>query len=122
MLGATVVETHFTLNHAWKGTDHKFSLEPQGLQKMVRDLRRIDQALGDGEKRILNEEVSAKQKMGKSIYYTHNLKKGMAIKEEDISLKSPGGYLSPKFYPELVGKKLKVDVSIEKPVEINDFL
>ena len=41
MLGARIIEKHFTLNRAMKGTDHRFSLEPQGLQKMVRDLHRV---------------------------------------------------------------------------------
>lgn len=122
MLGATVVETHFTLNHAWKGTDHKFSLEPQGMQKMIRDLRRVDIALGDGEKKILKEELSARQKMGKSLYFTQNIVSGNLIEEKHISMKSPGGYLSPKLFPEIIGKKLIVDVEFEKPVDIKDFL
>ena len=40
VLGARVIEKHFTLNHTWKGTDHALSLEPIGMRKMVRDLRR----------------------------------------------------------------------------------
>jgi sialic acid synthase len=48
VLGARIVEKHFTLNRALKGTDHKFSLEPTGLRKMVRDLQRTRVALGDG--------------------------------------------------------------------------
>lgn len=122
MLGATVIETHFTLNHALKGTDHKFSLEPQGMQKLVRDLRRIDQALGNGEKVLLKEEISARQKMGKSLYYTNNLKRGTIVRENDIIMKSPGRYLTPKLFPKIVGKKLKVDVGFEKPVELEDFI
>lgn len=121
MLGATVVETHFTLNHASKGTDHKFSLEPQGMQKMVRDLRRIDISLGTAEKVILPEEIPAKQKMGKSIYYNKDLEVGHIIKPSDISLKSPGGFMSPIFYNQIIGKKLKRDVQKEKPVENNQF-
>ena len=46
VLGARVVEKHFTLNRAWKGTDHAFSLEPVGMRKLVRDLRRVRVALG----------------------------------------------------------------------------
>lgn len=121
MLGATVVETHFTLNHAWKGTDHKFSLEPQGLQKMVRDLRRIDIALGNGNKEILKEEISAREKMGKSIYYTNSLMEGAIIKRNNIIIKSPGGYLSPKYFQEIIRKKLVKNVEKEKAVSLNDF-
>ena len=53
MLGARVIEKHFTLNHTWKGTDHALSLEPIGMQKMIRDLHRARLALGDGVKRSL---------------------------------------------------------------------
>ena len=56
MLGARVIEKHFTLSHAAKGTDHAFSLMPEGMRKLVRDLSRIPAALGDGEKRPLPSE------------------------------------------------------------------
>jgi len=46
MLGARVIEKHFTLNHAWKGSDHAFSLMPEGMRRLVRDLRRVPDALG----------------------------------------------------------------------------
>ncbi len=54
---ARVIEKHFTLNRAMKGTDHAFSLEPQGLEKMVRDLQRTRIALGDGTKSTYPSEV-----------------------------------------------------------------
>jgi len=122
MLGATVIETHFTLNHSWKGTDHKFSLEPQGLQKMIRDLRRIDLLLGNGEKRILEEEKSARQKMGKSLFYVHNLKSSSVLKKNDICIKSPGGYLKTNNFNLVVGKKLIKNVVKEDPINLSDLI
>ena len=71
MLGARVVEKHFTLNRASKGTDHAFSLEPVGLRKMVRDLDRTFQALGDGVKKIYESERAPSLKMGKKIGRAH---------------------------------------------------
>ena len=59
MLGARVIEKHFTLSHGWKGTDHAFSLMPDGMRRLVRDLRRAPLALGDGVKRPLPCEESA---------------------------------------------------------------
>ena len=67
MLGARVIEKHFTLNHTWKGTDHAFSLEPIGMKKMVRDLRRTRVAMGDGVKKIYETEVNPLIKMGKKL-------------------------------------------------------
>lgn len=62
-LGARIIEKHFTLNRASKGTDHAFSLEPSGLSKLCRDLARAHVALGDGVKRYLPSEVGPIAKM-----------------------------------------------------------
>ena len=66
MLGARAFEKHFTLNHAWKGTDHAYSLMPDGMRRFVRDLHRIPAALGDGVKRRLPSEERPLEKMGRS--------------------------------------------------------
>ena len=68
VLGARIVEKHFTLDRTMRGTDHSFSLEPLGLSKLVRDLNRVHQALGDGVKRVYDSEVAPITKMGKSIF------------------------------------------------------
>jgi sialic acid synthase len=62
-LGARIIEKHFTLDRTAKGTDHAFSLEPAGLGKLVRDLRRAHAALGDGQKRYYPSEVAPISKM-----------------------------------------------------------
>ena len=67
MLGARVIEKHFTLSHAAKGTDHAFSLIPEGMRKLVRDLARVPVAMGDAEKRPLPSEEKPLQKMGKKL-------------------------------------------------------
>jgi sialic acid synthase len=121
MLGAQVIEAHFTLNRAWKGTDHKFSLEPGGFRKMVRDLRRVDLALGNGEKMFLETEKSAREKMGKSLYYAENLPEGTVVTRECFVLKSPGKHMSPFEIDSLVGTTLKRPVKFEDPVERADL-
>ena len=73
VLGARIVEKHFTLNRAMKGTDHAFSLEPVGLRKMVRDLERTHKALGDGRKKIYESEKAPIIKMGKSLVVARDL-------------------------------------------------
>lgn len=116
MLGATVVEKHFTLNHAWKGTDHKFSLEPIGLRKQIRDLRRIDLSLGDEKKIIRGFEESARTKMGKSLYAADDLRAGTTLSKESIAIKSPGGGLPPYELQNVIGKKLMADVAREDQI------
>jgi len=113
LLGARVVEKHFTLNRAWKGTDHKFSLEPIGLRKQVRDLRRVDASLGSGRKVFLASEQNARIKMGKSLYTKKALSKGHILSAKDIVFKSPGGGLPPYYLDKIIGKRLKVDLPAE---------
>ena len=79
MLGARIVEKHFTLNRAMKGTDHAFSLEPVGLRKMVRDLDRTFKAMGDGDKKIYESERAPIIKMGKSLVVARNLPSGHVL-------------------------------------------
>ena len=62
-LGARVIERHFTLDRTWKGTDHAASLEPQGLSRLVRDVRAVETAMGTGAKRVLSCELPARAKL-----------------------------------------------------------
>ena len=66
-----IFEKHFTLNRSWKGTDQSFSLEFSGMSKLVRDLNRIDEAMGSGEK-VLKSETQAIYKLSKSLYTSEN--------------------------------------------------
>jgi sialic acid synthase len=117
MLGARVIEKHFTLNHAWKGTDHAFSLMPEGLRKLVRDLRRVPVALGDGVKRPLPVEAKPLEKMGKKLVASRDLELGHVLSEQDIAIKSPAdGGLPPYELERLVGRRLR------RPVSLDDFL
>ena len=113
MLGARVIEKHFTINHSWKGTDHKFSLEPDGLRKQTRDLKRLDLMLGTAEKKVYEAEKNAKIKMGKSLYAKSALPSGYVLSSKDIAVKSPGGGLEPYNLEQVIGKKLKVALEEE---------
>ena len=104
MLGARVVEKHFTLNHTWKGTDHAFSLEPIGFRKMVRDLERTRVAIGDGVKQTYESEKNPIIKMGKKLVAARDLPAGYAIRREDIALKSPGDGLPPYELDKVIGR------------------
>ena len=95
MLGARIVEKHFTLNRAMKGTDHAFSLEPAGLRKLLRDLERTHKAMGDGAKKIYESERAPIIKMGKSLVVARDLPVGHVLTAKDIVMKSPGGGIPP---------------------------
>jgi sialic acid synthase len=107
MLGARVIEKHFTLDHAWKGTDHAFSLMPDGMRRLVRDLRRIRPALGDGVKRPLPVEQKPLEKMGKKLVAARELPEGHLIAADDVAIKSPAdGGLPPYELDRIVGMRL----------------
>jgi N-acetylneuraminate synthase/sialic acid synthase len=107
MLGARVFEKHFTLNHAWKGTDHAYSLEPTGMKKMVRDLHRIPVALGDGIKRRLPCEEKPLLKMSKKLVAARDLAAGCVLTRADVALKSPGDGLPPYELDRVIGRRLR---------------
>ena len=104
MLGARVIEKHFTLNHTWKGTDHAFSLEPIGFRKLVRDLRRTRVAVGDGIKRVYESEINPITKMGKKLAAARDLPAGHMLRREDIAIKSPGDGLHPYEIDKVIGR------------------
>lgn len=116
MLGARVVEKHFTLNHTWKGTDHAFSLEPIGFQKMVRDLNRVRVAMGDGVKRVYESEVTPMVKMGKSLMAARDLPAGHALRREDIAIKSPGGGVPPYEIDKVIGRTTRTALKADDPI------
>jgi len=110
VLGARVIEKHFTLNRAMKGTDHAFSLEPVGMRKLVRDLRRVRVALGNGQKRSYPSEQSALQKMGKKLVAVRDLPAGHRLNREDVAIRSPGDGLPPYEIDRVVGRVLQVPI------------
>lgn len=107
MLGARVFEKHFTLNRAFKGTDHSFSLEPEGLRKLIRNLNRIPTMLGDGKKEFLESEKEPLKKMGKSLVAARDLPAGHKLTESDVAIKSPNGGLPPYELDNVLGKSLR---------------
>lgn len=120
-LGARVVEKHFTLSRTLKGTDHAFSLEPQGLRKMIRDLDRLHLAMGDGHKRQFVSEKDPLQKMGKKMVLVRAMSSGAVLTPEDIAFKSPGDGMAPWMIDQVVGKKLTKDMDADETLDIADL-
>ena len=116
MLGARVVEKHFTLDRAMRGSDHSFSLEPQGLQKLVRDLRRARVALGDGQKRVHPSEKQSLVKMAKKLVAAEDLPEGHVLGAGNIAVKSPGDGVPPSEFDRFVGARLNCAVGRDEPL------
>ncbi len=124
VLGARIVEKHFTLNRAMKGTDHAFSLERPGLTRVVRDLHRARQAMGDGMKKVFPNEAGGLFKMGKKLVAAHDLPAGRILTREDIDIKSPNDGLPPYEIDKVIGKVTKKALSEDESIlfeHLNDY-
>jgi N-acetylneuraminate synthase/sialic acid synthase len=119
MLGARIIEKHFTLNRAMKGTDHRFSLEPVGMKKMIRDLQRVRMALGDGRKKVYASEAGPVLKMGKKLVAARDLRAGHTLTPADIAIKSPGDGLPPYYMEQVVGQTLLRDLRADQSITLD---
>ena len=111
VLGARIIEKHFTLNRAMKGTDHVFSLEPVGMRKMTRDLERARLSLGDGRKTVFASEAAPVVKMGKKLVAARDIAAGHRLTADDVATKSPGDGLAPVEIDRVVGSVITVALS-----------
>ncbi|MBI5563117.1 MAG: N-acetylneuraminate synthase [Deltaproteobacteria bacterium] len=116
-LGACVIEKHVTLDRGLPGPDHRASLEPDGLEEMVRSIRQIESALGTGEKAPAPSEAQNMGVARKSLVAGRDIKKGEVFTEENLAVKRPGTGLSPLFYWEMLGKTAPRAFRKDEPVE-----
>jgi N-acetylneuraminate synthase/sialic acid synthase len=121
VLGARIVEKHFTLNRAMKGTDHAFSLERGGMRRVVRDLKRVRLALGDGLKRTYPSEVAPLQKMGKKLVAAVDLPANHVMRREDVAIKSPSDGMPPFELDQVIGKVTRRAIKEDENIAIEDF-
>lgn len=112
-LGASIIEKHITLDRTLPGPDHPASLEPPGMNKMVRDIRHAEQALGVQAKSLSAMEKLNRQVLRKSLVAAHPIKAGTILKPHMVKVQGPGKGLSPQRIDELLGVKLKRDVKTD---------
>ncbi len=102
-LGATVIEKHFTIDRNLPGPDHKASLEPAELSSMIRAIRNIEIALGDGFKRPMPSEIENRIAARKSIVASQNINRGQQFTEANLTTKRPGSGISPMEWDKILG-------------------
>ena len=108
-LGATVIEKHFTLSRSLPGPDHQASLEPAELSAMVRAIRNIEIALGDGVKRISDSEAKNRSIVRKSLVASRAIRQGERFSADNLTAKRPGSGLSPMLWDEVTGQVARKD-------------
>ncbi len=122
-LGAKVIEKHFTDDTSREGPDHRFSLDSNSWKEMVKSTRLLESALGDGMKRIEENEKEAVIVQRRALRYREELKSGYKIQKNDLMAlrPCPQNGISPFKIDTLVDKTLAIDVSKDQLVQFDDF-
>ena len=109
-MGAEIIEKHITLDRNMKGTDHQLSLGPDGVYRMVRDIRNTEKAFGNDDIFISDAVKSMQIKLERSIASLHEIKAGTIININDIHLLSPGDGYKWSEKDRIIGRKALVDI------------
>ena len=117
-IGAKVIEKNLTLNKNLSGPDHKASLEPNEFRKMVKYIRNVEIALGDGIKKPVQSELLNINNARKSIVAKKFIKEGDIFCENNITTKRPGNGLSPMIWDELIGKEASRNYDEDEFIEL----
>ena len=120
-LGACVVEKHFTLDRTLPGPDHKASIEPHELAALVRGIRIVESALGNGEKRPGGKRSRHGRRGRKSVVAARDLPKGEVLSADMLAVKRPGTGLPPASLPRLVGRTLCRAVAKDSLLTLEDL-
>lgn len=117
-MGARVIEKHFTLDRKMPGPDHKASLEPDELKKLVSGIRKIERAMGIEEKRPTTSELKNRVVARKSIVATCFIKAGEMLTEDNLTTKRPGNGISPMRWNEVIGTPAIRDFMEDELIEV----
>jgi N,N'-diacetyllegionaminate synthase len=117
-LGAVIVEKHFTIDKNMEGPDHKASSSPEELKAMVRAIRNIEKAMGDGRKLPSESEKKNIAIARKSIVAAKDIEKGEIFTEENITVKRPGTGVSPMRWHDVLGTTASRDYAEDELIEV----
>ncbi len=120
-MGACCMEKHLTLARYMKGTDHACSLEPDGMRRVVRDIRNVERAMGNGLLAVPEGVAAAKTKLARSVTSKVAISAGTTVTEEMLCLKSPGNGILWRDRGLVVGKVATRDVAADVTLEAQDF-
>jgi len=121
-VGASIIEKHITIDRTMKGGDQAASLEPSGLTKLIRDIRHLEEAMGDGNKRLLEVEKPIRQKLAKSLVSRKAIVKNSLLKRSLLTTKGPGTGLSPKYMNDIIGKKTAKNIKKDEVIRKEDIV
>lgn len=113
LMGAEVIEKHFTLNKSLEGNDHYHAADPDDFKKAINNFHWIDSVLGSGDKTVLECEMIPRREARRSLVLTRDMEAGEKISADDIMAKRPGTGISPQYSDIVVGRSLKVSLKAD---------
>ena len=117
-MGAVVIEKHLTLDKNMQGPDHKASIEPDELARLVKAVRHVDQALGCERKEPMPSEIRNRTVARKSIVAARDIRRGEIFREENLTTKRPGDGISPMKWYEVLGTTAVRDFKRDELIEV----
>lgn len=121
-LGAKVIEKHFTIDKSLPGPDHKASLNAIEFKSMVDAIRNVELSMGDGVRKLSNNELNIREVARKSIVVKKPIKKGEKITKDKLTIKRPGTGIEPKNINDIDGKVAKHDLDFDDVLSYDDFV
>src|SRR5262249_57629765 len=115
--GGAIVEKHLTLDKALPGPDHRASLEPHEFAELVRGIRAIEAALGDGDKRPMPCEEDVRRVARKSLVAARGLRAGEVLTPDAVAIKRPGTGIPPSALASALGRRVRRDVTADEVLD-----
>ncbi len=121
-MGACMIEKHFTIDKTFPGPDHSSSLSPFELEQMVKAIRDVEKAMGNGIKKPTKDELETMKVVRRSIVSVKRIPKGSVITEDMLAIKKPGTGIEPKFMDKVVGRKAKWHIDNDELISFEDLI
>jgi N,N'-diacetyllegionaminate synthase len=115
--GAQIVEKHLTLDKTLPGPDHRASLEPAEMAALVRGIRNVEAALGDGAKRPMPSELDTRRVARKSLVAARTIRAGEQLTKDAVAIKRPGTGISPAELERAIGRRVQRDLAADDVIE-----
>lgn len=121
MLGAVIIEKHFTHDKTLQGNDHYHAMDKEDLKLFRSNLKRVFSILGDFKVKALADEAMSRREARRSLVASKEIPQGKVIEKEDLTFKRPAHGVSPKFIDEVVGKVATTDIKDDDVIKWNMF-
>ncbi len=115
-IGAKIIEKHFTISRTLQGMDHFYALEPQELKQMIEEIRKVEAAMGNGNKVPVKEEYAERHYARRGIIAVCDLKSGDVLEDKHLEYVRPVNGIESKYYKEIIGKKITKDINRDEPI------